>query len=120
MFTLWNIIGDLEEAQKSKENQQQQISDLYAKVGTILPRLVCLFQLYINACEIFLKLTNNISFAEGDNRDLYINTTFINNAKSIIEEDYLKYDKTYLTSMELKIVKHDPMVFVQRSTIFKA
>lgn len=120
MYTLWNIVADLDEMQSSKENQQKQITDFYGKAGTVLPRLVCLFQLYLNACEIFQKLTNDIHFVEGDNEDLDINENFINNAKSLIEKDYLKYDKTYLKPMELNIANHEPMVLVQKETVLLA
>lgn len=120
MFILWNLVADLDEMQDSEENQQQQITDFYRKAGTIFPRLVCLFQLYINASQIFQKLRDNIQFAEGDHRDAYINDTFINHARNLITKDYLKFDKSYLTTTELKSGKLDPMVLVEKETVLKA
>ncbi|CAF1433998.1 unnamed protein product [Rotaria sordida] len=65
MFTLWNLIADLVDTQNLKENQQQQIMDFYAKAGTIVPRLACLVQLFLNCMQILEQMKDFVVFSEG-------------------------------------------------------
>ncbi|CAF2150071.1 unnamed protein product [Rotaria magnacalcarata] len=120
MFTIWNLIADLIETQDLKPNEQQQISDFYAKAGTVFPRLVCLMQLYYNASEILERVKDTIIFAEGDSHDLVINENFVNSAANIIKKDYHVYDKTYLPYTENNQVTMDPMVIVDKDIVIAA
>lgn len=96
MLSIWNLVADLVESNHLKENEQQQISDFYAKAGATFPRLVCLMQLYFNASWILDRLSEYVVFAEGDNSDLIINEAFVTQAESIIKNEFYVYDKTYL------------------------
>lgn len=117
MFTLWNLIADLVDTQNLKENQQQQIMDFYAKAGTIVPRLLCLVQLFLNCMKILEQVKDFIVFSEGDNPHSFINENFIRNVDAIIKKDYYKYDKTYLTSMESDKEVTDPMIIVSKDAV---
>ncbi|CAF4001829.1 unnamed protein product [Rotaria sordida] len=88
MFTLWNLIADLVDTQNLKENQQQQIMDFYAKAGTIVPRLACLVQLFLNCMQILEQVKDFVVFSEGDNPNSFINENFIRNVEAIIKKDY--------------------------------
>ncbi len=120
MFTLWNLVADLNEMQDQIQDQQQQIKDFYGKTRSTFPRLACLMQLYINAMVILERVKDFVVFAEGDNQDLIINEDFVRNVDMIIKNNYYKYDKTYLpfTQVNQKVV--DPMIFVHKEAVLAA
>lgn len=117
MFTLWNLIADLIDTQNLKKNQQQQIMDFYAKAGTIVPRLVCLVQLFINCMQILEQVKDFVIFSEGDNPNSFINEGFIRNVEAIIKKDYYKHDKTYLTSIENDKEVTEPIIIVSKEAV---
>jgi len=117
MFTLWNLIADLVDTQNMKENQQQQIIDFYARARAMVPRLVCLVQLFLNCMQILEQVKDFVVFSEGDNSNSFINENFIRNVEAIIKKDYYKYDKTYLTSMEIGNEVKVPMIIVSKDAV---
>jgi hypothetical protein len=120
MLSIWNLVADLVESNNLKENEQQQISDFYAKAGTTFPRLVCLMQLYFNASKVLDRLAEYVLFAEGDNADLMINEAFVTQAENIIKNDFYVYDKTYLPVNENVQRGFDPMIIVEKETVTAA
>jgi hypothetical protein len=120
MYTVWNLIPDLIENQDQNENQQQQITDFYAKAATTFPRLACLMQLYFNAIKILEQVKVFVIFAEDDNHDSVINDNFVRSVETIIKKDYYKYDKTYLPSMEMNQEVVDPMIIVGKEAVIAA
>lgn len=120
MFTVWNLIADLIETQDQKPNEQQQISDFYAKAGSTFSRVACLMQLYFNALSILEKVKDVVIFAEGDNQDLVINEIFVRRVESIIRKEYYMYDNTYLPRAAGDQVTTDPMIIVEKETVIAA
>lgn len=120
MLSIWNLVADLVESNHLKENEQQQISDFYAKAGATFPRLVCLMQLYFNASWILDRLSEYVVFAEGDNSDLIINEAFVTQAESIIKNEFYVYDKTYLPMNENVQKSFDQMIIVQKEAVTAA
>ncbi|CAF1421797.1 unnamed protein product [Adineta ricciae] len=117
MFTIWNLIADLVDNHNMKQNQQQQITDFYAKAKAIVPRLACLVQLFLNCMHILEQVKDFVAFSEGDNPNSFINESFIRTVEEIIKKDYYKYDKTYLLSMEDEKVVTDPMIIVSKDAV---
>ena len=120
MLSIWNLVADLVESNNLKENEQQHISDFYAKAGITFPRLVCLMQLYFNASKVLDRLAEYVLFAEGDNADLMINEAFVTQAENIIKNDFYVYDKTYLPVNENVQRGFDPMIIVEKETVTAA
>jgi len=65
MFTIWNLIADINESNdRNLDYQQQKITDFYARTSAILPRIACLMQLYFNATSILDEIRDTVVFAE--------------------------------------------------------
>ena len=121
MYTLWNLIADLVDSISSIGSQpQQQILDFYGKAETTFPRLVCLVQLFLNSMEILERVKDFVVFSEGDNHQSTINENFLRNVEAIIKKDYHKYDRNYLTCMEVDREITDPMVIVGKDAVLLA
>ena len=120
MFTLWNLIADFVELNDQTENQQQQISDFYAKARTTFPRLVCLMQLYFNAMKILEEVKETVIFTEGDHNKLVINDNFLVAVQNLIKTDYHIYDKSYLPLNDIDQTSTIPMVLVEKDTVIAA
>ncbi|CAF2055847.1 unnamed protein product [Rotaria magnacalcarata] len=121
MFTLWNLIADLIETNDQKDdNQQQQITDFYAKAATTLPRLACLMQLYFNSVKILDVVQDTLIYVEGDNSELIINENFVFGVQNIIKKQFYIFDKTYLPSDQSNQAAIDPMIIVQKDAVLAA
>ena len=117
LYTVWNLIADLNESLTSKEDLQQQIVDLYGKVAANFPRLVCLVQLFLNCMQILEQVADLVVSSAGDSQNSTINENFIRNVESIIKKDYHKYDKSYLSSLENSQEVLDPMIIVGKEAV---
>lgn len=120
MFTVWNLIADLVEAQDQKQHEQQQIIDFYAKSGSTFPRLACLMQLYFNAIDILEEVKEAIIFAEGDTQDMTLNDDFVSRVRNKIKKDYYTYDKTYVPCNENNKIVMNPMIIVRKEAVIAA
>ena len=84
MYTLWNLIIDLNESNDQKLGQQQQIRDFYGKAVATVPRIACLMQLYYNSMSILNEVYETVVYSEGDDEDSTINEKFIERVQNII------------------------------------
>ena len=84
MYTLWNLIIDLNESNDQKLGQQQQIRDFYGKAAATVPRIACLMQLYYNSMSILNEVYETVVYSEGDDEDSTINEKFIERVQNII------------------------------------
>jgi len=121
MFTIWNLIADINESNdRNLDYQQQQITDFYARTSAILPRIACLMQLYFNATSILDEIRDTVVFAEGDVTELTINEGFLNSAKSIILNKFYVYDKTYVPLNAINRNNIAPMIIVGKPAVLAA